>query len=83
MTAERSSVMPPGILTIIMLAVILFGITTATESFVLAFHARTRLDAHQGGGLPDREDHGVVPLQRLKHDPEKRVPVFGRIMLQQ
>ncbi len=44
-----SSVMPLGILTIIVLAVILFGITTATESaavgaagaFLLAFHART------------------------------------------
>jgi TRAP-type mannitol/chloroaromatic compound transport system permease large subunit len=57
MTAERyeilkllsSSVMPLGILTVIVLAVILFGITTATESaavgaagaFILAFHART------------------------------------------
>jgi TRAP-type mannitol/chloroaromatic compound transport system permease large subunit len=57
MTAERfevlklltSSVMPLGILTIVVLAVILFGITTATESaavgaagaFLLAFHART------------------------------------------
>ena len=57
MTAERfeviklltSSVMPLGILTIVVLAVILFGITTATESaavgaagaFILAFHART------------------------------------------
>ena len=44
-----SSVMPLGILTVIVLAVILFGITTATESaavgaagaFLLAFHART------------------------------------------
>jgi TRAP-type mannitol/chloroaromatic compound transport system permease large subunit len=44
-----SSVMPLGILTVIVLAVILFGITTATESaavgaagaFILAFHART------------------------------------------
>jgi TRAP-type mannitol/chloroaromatic compound transport system permease large subunit len=44
-----SSVMPLGILTAIVLAVILFGITTATESaavgaagaFILAFHART------------------------------------------
>ena len=44
-----SSVMPLGILTIVVLAVILFGITTATESaaigaagaFILAFHART------------------------------------------
>ncbi|MET0279234.1 MAG: TRAP transporter large permease subunit [Pseudorhodoplanes sp.] len=43
------SVMPLGILTVVVLAVILFGITTATESaavgaagaFVLAFHART------------------------------------------
>ncbi|MET1028585.1 MAG: TRAP transporter large permease subunit, partial [Dongiaceae bacterium] len=57
MTAERlqvvklltSSVMPLGILTVIVLAVILFGITTATESaavgaagaFLLAFQART------------------------------------------
>jgi TRAP-type mannitol/chloroaromatic compound transport system permease large subunit len=57
MTADRfevlklltSSVMPLGILTVIVLAVILFGITTATESagvgaagaFLLAFHART------------------------------------------
>ena len=57
MTGERfevlklltSSVMPLGILTVIVLAVILFGITTATESaavgaagaFILAFHART------------------------------------------
>jgi TRAP-type mannitol/chloroaromatic compound transport system permease large subunit len=56
-TAERleviklltSSVMPLGILTVVVLAVILFGITTATESaavgaagaFLLAFHART------------------------------------------
>jgi TRAP-type mannitol/chloroaromatic compound transport system permease large subunit len=44
-----SSVMPLGILTVLVLAVILFGITTATESaavgaagaFVLAFQART------------------------------------------
>ena len=44
-----SSVMPLGILTIVVLAVILFGITTATESaaigsagaFILAFQART------------------------------------------
>jgi len=44
-----SSVMPLGILTIVVLGVILFGITTATESaavgaagaFILAFHART------------------------------------------
>jgi TRAP-type mannitol/chloroaromatic compound transport system permease large subunit len=44
-----SSVLPLAILTIVVLAVILFGITTATESaavgaagaFVLAFHART------------------------------------------
>ena len=43
------SVAPLGILTVIVLAVILFGITTATESaavgaagaFILAFHART------------------------------------------
>jgi TRAP-type mannitol/chloroaromatic compound transport system permease large subunit len=43
------SVMPLGILTVVVLAVILFGITTATESagvgaagaFLLAFHART------------------------------------------
>ena len=57
MNAERfellklltASVMPLGILTVIVLAVILFGITTATESaavgaagaFILAFHART------------------------------------------
>jgi TRAP-type mannitol/chloroaromatic compound transport system permease large subunit len=57
MNAERletvklliSSVMPLGILTVVVLAVILFGITTATESaavgaagaFLLAFHART------------------------------------------
>ena len=44
-----TSVMPLGILTVVVLAVILFGITTATESaavgaagaFLLAFHART------------------------------------------
>ena len=44
-----ASVMPLGILTAVVLAVILFGITTATESaavgaagaFLLAFHART------------------------------------------
>ncbi len=44
-----SSVTPLGILTVLVLAVILFGITTATESaavgaagaFILAFHART------------------------------------------
>ncbi|KRR17318.1 C4-dicarboxylate ABC transporter [Bradyrhizobium lablabi] len=44
-----SSVMPLGILTVVVLGVILFGITTATESagvgaagaFILAFHART------------------------------------------
>jgi TRAP-type mannitol/chloroaromatic compound transport system permease large subunit len=44
-----SSVMPLGILTVVVLAVILFGITTATESagvgaagaFLLAYHART------------------------------------------
>ena len=44
-----TSVMPLGILTVVVLAVILFGITTATESaavgaagaFLMAFHART------------------------------------------
>ncbi|WOH66472.1 TRAP transporter large permease subunit [Bradyrhizobium sp. BWA-3-5] len=44
-----SSVMPLGILTVVVLGVILFGVTTATESagvgaagaFILAFHART------------------------------------------
>ncbi len=44
-----ASVMPLGILTVVVLGVILFGITTATESaavgaagaFLLAFHART------------------------------------------
>ena len=57
LTAERfellklltSSVMPLGILTVVVLGVILFGITTATESagvgaagaFLLALHART------------------------------------------
>ena len=57
MTPERlqvtalvsSSIMPLGILTVLVLAVILFGITTATESaavgaagaFLLAFYART------------------------------------------
>jgi TRAP-type mannitol/chloroaromatic compound transport system permease large subunit len=57
MSAERyeviklltTSIAPLGILTVIVLAVILFGITTATESaavgaagaFILAFHART------------------------------------------
>ena len=57
MNAERlevvkllsSSIMPLGILTVLVLAVILFGITTATESaavgaagaFLLAFQART------------------------------------------
>jgi TRAP-type mannitol/chloroaromatic compound transport system permease large subunit len=57
MNAERlevvklltTSTMPLGILTVVVLAVILFGITTATESaavgaagaFLLAFHART------------------------------------------
>jgi TRAP-type mannitol/chloroaromatic compound transport system permease large subunit len=57
MTAERlevirmltDAVLPLGLLTMIVLAVILFGITTATESaavgaagaFLLAFHART------------------------------------------
>ena len=57
MTAERlevvklliSSVMPLGLLTVVVLGVILFGITTATESaavgaagaFLLAFQART------------------------------------------
>ena len=57
MNAERfevvkllsSSTMPLGILTVVVLGVILFGITTATESaavgaagaFLLAFHART------------------------------------------
>jgi TRAP-type mannitol/chloroaromatic compound transport system permease large subunit len=57
MNAERlevvklltASTMPLGLLTVIVLAVILFGITTATESaavgaagaFLLAFHART------------------------------------------
>jgi TRAP-type mannitol/chloroaromatic compound transport system permease large subunit len=44
-----TSIMPLGLLTVVVLAVILFGITTATESagvgaagaFLLAFHART------------------------------------------
>jgi TRAP-type mannitol/chloroaromatic compound transport system permease large subunit len=55
-----SSTMPLGILTVVVLAVILFGITTATESaavgaagaFLLAFHARTL-------------DYGVLAVRRL------------------
>ena len=71
-----SSIMPLGILTVVVLAVILFGITTATESaavgaagaFLLALQARTlELEAHQGGGVPDREDHGdgLLAVRRL------------------
>jgi len=51
-----SSIMPLGILTVVVLAVILFGITTATESAGVgaagAFHwpsgGHARLEAHQG-----------------------------------
>ena len=71
-----SSVMPLGILTVIVLAVILFGITTATESaavgaagaFLLAIQARhAQLAAHQGSGVPDRQDDGdgVLAVRRL------------------
>ena len=84
LTAERfellkmltSSVMPLGILTVVVLGVILLGITTATE-----FRRRRRcrrvppgvagryaqLEAHQGGGLPHRQDHrdGVLAVRRF------------------
>ena len=64
--------MPLGILTVVVLAVILFGITTATESaavgaagaFLLAFHART-LD-HLGEAIVARylADQGWRLLDR-------------------
>ena len=71
-----SSVMPLGILTIVVLAVILFGITTATESaaigaagaFLLALPgADAQLGARQAVGVPDREDDGdgVLAVRRL------------------
>ena len=71
-----SSVMPLGILTVVVLAVILFGITTATEvrggrggGRVPARRpgADARLEAHQGGGVPHRQDHrhGVLAVRRL------------------
>ena len=84
LTAERfellklltSSVMPLGILTVVVLGVILFGITTATESagvgaagaFLLALACpHAQLEAHQGSGVPDRQDHrhGVLAVRRL------------------
>ena len=71
-----SSVMPLGILTAIVLAVILLGITTATESaavgaagaFLLALPGpHAGLEAHQGSGVPHRQDHldGVLAVRRL------------------
>ena len=71
-----SSVMPLGILTIVVLAVILFGITTATESAAdrrrrcvpaRAPGRHAQLEAHQGSGVPDRQDHrhGVLAVRRL------------------
>ena len=57
-------------------AVILFGITTATESAARRRGRRlpagvpgphARLEAHQGSGVPDRQDHrhGVLAVRRL------------------
>ena len=84
MTAERlevaklliSSVMPLGILTVVVLGVILFGITTATEIGGRRRGRRlpsglpgpdARLEAHQGSGVPDGQDdgHGVLAVCRL------------------
>ena len=71
-----SSVMPLGILTVAVLAVILFGITTATEMGGRRRRRRlparlpgadARLEAHQGGGVPDGKDHrhGVLAVRRF------------------
>ena len=71
-----TSVMPLGILTVVVLAVILFGITTATESaavgaagaFLLAFHARTlNWKKTKEAVFLTIEDHldGVLAVRRL------------------
>ncbi len=71
-----SSVMPLGILTVVVLAVILFGITTATESAGRRRRRRlsaclpgqdARLETHQGSGIPDGENHshGVLAVRRF------------------
>ena len=71
-----SSVMPLGILTVVVLAVILFGITTATEFGRRRRRRRfpaglprphARLEAHQGSGVSHRQDHrhGVLAVRRL------------------
>ena len=84
MTAERfevlkllsSSIMPLATLTVIVLGVILFGITTATEfgrrgrarRFPLGDPgAHARLEAHQASRVPHRQDHrdGVLAVRRL------------------
>ena len=64
-----TSVMPLGILTVVVLGVILFGITTATESAggrrgrrlparLPCPHAE--LEENQGGGVPHPQDHAMV-----------------------
>jgi len=64
-----------GILTVVVLAVILFGICTATSPRRRRFwrvpaggaSPHARLGAHQAGGVPDGQDHrhGVLAVRRL------------------
>ena len=79
MSAERlqvvkllsSSVMPMALLIVLVLGAILLGITTATESAAIGAagvaSANAELEAHQGSGVSDRQDHidGVLAVRRL------------------
>jgi TRAP-type mannitol/chloroaromatic compound transport system permease large subunit len=71
-----TSVMPLGILTFVVLGVILFGITTATESAAVGAAGRlpdglagedADLAEDQGSGVPHRQDdrHGLLAVRRL------------------
>ena len=71
-----SSVMPLGILTVVVLAVILFGITTATKSAGVGRRRRlpagdagqnARLETDERSRVPHREDdrHGLLAVCRL------------------
>ena len=90
-----TSIMPLGLLTVVVLGVILFGITTATEirrrrrgRRVPAGvpGANARLETDQGGGVPDGQDHrhGVLAVRRLRavlrRVRDPRRPGAGRAM---
>ena len=90
-----SSVMPLGILTVVVLAVILSGITTATEFGrgrrrrrlpAGGAGAHARLEAHQRSRVPHRQDHrdGVLAVRRfgavLRRVRDPRRPGAARAM---